>query len=630
MNLTIKQSTSSTENLTSANIVETLYQLTKPDPVSGLPAADAVLKGRIQVPSAYEDSVNFLNTQFSAANSDNGSDFQVSVLNNNYYIRFADPAVEEVLKSNMGKDENEGITTTEASGIVANYFQNNTDIESFDELKYFATPSDSRYSYNFTSCTALKSIDITGKEDRVNCNGNNSIEYFYGINGPKGFLSTYHTGVNFSGCGGITTLELTCTSNMVTNAYRGMGGLQTLIWKLSPGVVSGPYSFYNSPLLERVIVDDLDSFWTHNMGWGNGSPFQNKVAKLIVNDVEVTSVAVPQTITQIQNGNWRGARLTSCTFHSNITSIGDWAFGECDNLVIQDLNLPNLTTLGTSAFQGTKVQAISDLGNITTIPNNCFRQISTLTNVIIPNTVTSIGEYAFYNCSSLTSITIGSGVTSIGYGAFEGCSGLTSLTIPNSVTIINERAFYGCSGLTSVTIGNGITAIRYNAFYGCSRLVNVYLIDLAAWCGISYNSNLLNSNNNWHHLYLNGVEIINLNIPSSVTSIGGGAFMKCSYIASVVIPDNVNTIGSEAFAYDYSLTSVTIGIGVTEMSSMTFYQCTALTSITITATTPPTIARSSFEGTNNCPIYVPAGSVSAYQTTGNWTTYASRIQAIPT
>lgn len=83
MNLTIKQSTTSTENLSSPLIVETLYQLTKPDSMYGLPAADAILVGRIQVPTAYEDAVDFLNTQFSAANSDNGSDFQVTVLNNN-------------------------------------------------------------------------------------------------------------------------------------------------------------------------------------------------------------------------------------------------------------------------------------------------------------------------------------------------------------------------------------------------------------------------------------------------------------------------------------------------------------------------------------------------------------------
>jgi len=38
---------------------------------------------------------------------------------------------------------------------------------------------------------------------------------------------------------------------------------------------------------------------------------------------------------------------------------------------------------------------------------------------------------------------------------------------------------------------------------------------------------------------------------------------------------------------------------------------------------------SALENTNNCPIYVPSASVNAYKTATNWSTYASRIQAIP-
>ena len=76
---------------------------------------------------------------------------------------------------------------------------------------------------------------------------------------------------------------------------------------------------------------------------------------------------------------------------------------------------------------------------------------SSLTSVIIPDSVTSIGEYAFNNCSSLTSVTIGDNVTTIGSSAFYNCSSLTSVVIPNSVTSIGQYAFKGCSSLTSVT-----------------------------------------------------------------------------------------------------------------------------------------------------------------------------------
>jgi Leucine Rich Repeat (LRR) protein len=52
---------------------------------------------------------------------------------------------------------------------------------------------------------------------------------------------------------------------------------------------------------------------------------------------------------------------------------------------------------------------------------------SSLTSVVIPNSVTSIGDSAFDDCESLTNLTIPNSVTSIGAGAFEWCFGLTRI-----------------------------------------------------------------------------------------------------------------------------------------------------------------------------------------------------------
>ena len=70
--------------------------------------------------------------------------------------------------------------------------------------------------------------------------------------------------------------------------------------------------------------------------------------------------------------------------------------------------------------------------SVTGIGTSAFRKCTSLTSIIIPETVDTIGIYAFYNCSSLTSVNIPESVDSICNSAFCKCSSLTNLTLPVS------------------------------------------------------------------------------------------------------------------------------------------------------------------------------------------------------
>ena len=122
--------------------------------------------------------------------------------------------------------------------------------------------------------------------------------------------------------------------------------------------------------------------------------------------------------------------------------------------------------------------------------------------------------------------------------------------------------------------------------------------------------------------------LTSVTIPNSVASIDGSTFDSCTSLASVTIPNSVTSIGSYAFNSCISLPSVTIPNSVTSIGGSAFESCILLASVTVLNPTPPTLESGVFNNTpSNLVIYVPASSVSAYQTA--WSAYSSKIQALP-
>ena len=284
----------------------------------------------------------------------------------------------------------------------------------------------------------------------------------------------------------------------------------------------------------------------------------------------------------------------------SVASIGDEAFTEC-------ISLTSVTIPG----------SVKSIGAVSFA--NCYN----LTSITIPESVTRIGDYAFYACENLASITIPESVTRIGIeafnyctslpienhiyyadkwavgvddktlvrytlksdtrglsGTFEGCENLVYITIPESVTSIGAYTFMS-TGLTSVTIPNSVTDIGESAFSWCSSLTSVHISDIAAWCNITFASSYSNPLLYAHHLYKDGKEITNLEIPEGVTVINNRAFEGCTGLISVTIPEGVTKIGSSAFEGCSRLTSITIPNSVTGIGSSAFYGCSNITSITI-------------------------------------------------
>ena len=188
-----------------------------------------------------------------------------------------------------------------------------------------------------------------------------------------------------------------------------------------------------------------------------------------------------------------------------------------------------------------------------------FYDYSSLSSLVIPDSVIIIGFGAFEGCSSLRSLVIPDSVTSIGNRAFWWCGSLESLVIPYRVINIGDMAFYGCFSLRSLVISNSVTCIGDDAFWFCSSLRNLVIPDSVTSIG--------------DRAFSGCCSLESLVIPDSVTSIGDWTFSDCYSLRSLVIPDSVTSIGDYAFSDSFSLESLVIPDSVTSIGNEAFRGC---------------------------------------------------------
>lgn len=167
--------------------------------------------------------------------------------------------------------------------------------------------------------------------------------------------------------------------------------------------------------------------------------------------------------------------------------------------------------------------------------------------------VTNVGARAFKDCRYLTCMFLNDDITTISDSAFYKDEYLSAINMPRKLELIDKYAFYGCDTLTFVRARNcsRLRRIEDHAFYSCTMLAELRLPE-----GLTYIGPWAFA---WDRIL--GQEDTTLGLPSSLQTIGTGAFAFVNHHKNLNIPANVTSIGDYAFMCDYYMNNLTFSPG---------------------------------------------------------------------
>ena len=339
------------------------------------------------------------------------------------------------------------------------------------------------------------------------------------------------------------------------------------------------YKIANLKLTGKLDGTDLRFIVREMVGVGPWDSYEYENLPYALESLDLTDVQI------VDGGDFYYSDGRTGPIYTTDNDTLPYCFFKCWSL--KEVKWPQIKKVGKLAFRACyNLTSVVIPEGVISIGEGAFEDCDSLTSVVIPESVTNIENAAFCNCKNLTSIDIPKSVTTIGYNAFGSCTNLVSIRIPEGVTSIESSTFWGCSSLASIEIPEGVTSIGGAAFNGCSSLTS-------------------------------------MKIPTGVTSIGDWAFAGCSNLVSIEIPKSVTSIDNRAFENCSSLVSIEIPEDVTLIGSNVFNGCNSLREIHLRHSEP--IDKSYFYDSNidwaNVTLYIPRGSLAAYQQNSMWNSF---------
>ncbi len=444
-------------------------------------------------------------------------------------------------------------------------------------------------------CVALQTLTVPFVGEKEDPSGNDAVYYpfgyLFGTTAREGTTATTQSYLKYTGG----------NSSTVNGTYYVPDSLRTVTVLGGSRVVRG--AFQNCKYVTSVTLPQDISNLQPNAFRGSG----------------ITSISLPATVTGIYSSAFEGCTaLQSITIPANVTQISQNAFKDCTSLTtVTFVTGSKLSTVGENVFANAPiVKATVSCMAISSIPTaalesitildgkyldkDAFKNATKLKTVILPDTLQTINENVFLNCTAITEITIPANVTTIKAAAFEGCTALTKIYFNAKAMSSLVADTFSAAGTAgdgiAVVFGAEVTKVPENLFAhdgaegkSAPKIVSVTFAS-GSVCKHINGSAFKNCTSLQSISLPSGLQIIygyafyntSLNaveLPASVTELKSNVFAKCTKLSTVTLSESLTTIGNNCFDGCTALETLKILAKVTQIKSNTFLDCAALTDV---------------------------------------------------
>ncbi len=319
-------------------------------------------------------------------------------------------------------------------------------------------------------------------------------------------------------------------------------------------------------------------------------------------------VILPDNITKIGDNAFSNCVLTELPNISNVYSIGEGSFAFNSQLE-GEITIPeSVHSIGASAFRkNVKLTKVTVSNSLDTIPSSAFLDCTNLTEFVFPDSeyvastshIKSIGSSAFQN-TKLSHFEVPYNVNTISSSAFAGCTSLTGITLYNNTTAtkfisrtLNDNGVYG-EWKYSDDIIQGVSLFGDSVFEGDISFKEIILVDnngnktasnevhVPMTVASLGSSSISNGSKIFTRTAITKIDfsqnITDYDKYKGVSYIAPSICEDCKSLTEVIIPDDakIKMIYSSAFKNCDSLSIINIPSTITEIYSSAFEGCTSL------------------------------------------------------